>query len=79
VSLPVFEVEMLSTLSFLKEGLFIYLMCISVLSACMCMFHVHDYCPWRLGKGIRSLGTGVTDGCEPPCSSFARAASAPTC
>lgn len=23
-------------------------------------------CPWRLGEGVRFLGTGVIDNCEPP-------------
>ena len=34
---------------------------------CMLAYHVCAWCPWRLGKGIGSSTTGVTDSCEPSC------------
>lgn len=36
--------------------------CISV-----CVYYVHAWCPRRPEEGVRSPGTGVTGGCEPPC------------
>lgn len=35
------------------------------LHICMCA-HV-SMCPWTSEEGVGSPGTGVTDGCEPPC------------
>lgn len=33
----------------------------------MSMYHVCAWCPWRSEKGVGSLRTVVTDGCETPC------------
>ena len=41
-------------------------MCLCALPACMYVYHVCAWCLWRPEEGIRSPGTGVTDGCEPP-------------
>lgn len=38
----------------------------SVLPACMYMYHMHACCLQRLEEGVRSCGTGVKDGCGPP-------------
>lgn len=32
---------------------------------CMYVHHVCAWCPQRSEDGIRSLGTGVTEGCKP--------------
>lgn len=37
------------------------------LHACMSMHHLHAWCSWRSEEIIRSLGTGVKDGCETLC------------
>ena len=43
-----------------------YFMCMGIcLSVYLCTVRVH--CPKRSEEGVRSLGTGVTDGCELPC------------
>jgi hypothetical protein len=41
-------------------------MCLSVLSACVHAYHMGTV-PTEAREGIWSFGTGVTDGCEPPC------------
>jgi hypothetical protein len=46
-------------------GLFIFLMCMSALPTCIYV-HVHISCTQGSEEGIRTLGTGVTDGCELP-------------
>lgn len=40
-------------------------MCKNACPACVYVYHVHAWCPWRSEGGIRS-GTGVGDGCKPP-------------
>lgn len=42
-------------------------MCKCILSACMSVYHVHDWCPGVPEEGVRFPGTRVTDACEPPC------------
>lgn len=37
----------------------------------MYIYHVYAWCPWRPGKDIGFLGTGVEDGCEQPCVCWA--------
>lgn len=51
-----------------------YFMCMSILSACMLMCHMNVLCPERPGRDIRSPGTEVTDGSEPPCRCWHSAA-----
>lgn len=41
-------------------------MCLSVLPSYMSVHHVYTWCSRRPEEGIGSLGTGVTDGWEPP-------------
>ena len=36
----------------------------SVLPACMYVYHMYAWCQWRPEEGIGSPGTGVLDGCE---------------
>ena len=43
-----------------------YFMCVSILATCMAV-HMYARCPQKSEEGIRSPGTRVTDGCEPPC------------
>jgi hypothetical protein len=38
-----------------------------VLPACMSVYYIHDWCPLRPEKGVRSPKTGVPDGGELPC------------
>ena len=38
-----------------------------VVSACMFVYHVSACCSQRQDEGVRSPGTGVIDGYEPPC------------
>jgi hypothetical protein len=40
-------------------------MCMSVLPVCMCVHHICAWYPWR-PEGVRFLGPGVIDSCEPP-------------
>jgi hypothetical protein len=44
-------------------------MCMSVLPACMYVYHVCTWCLWgsESEEGIRFPGTGVTGDCGPPC------------
>lgn len=42
------------------------LMHMAVLSVCMLIHHLHAWSPQMPEEGIRSLGTGVTDGCKVP-------------
>jgi hypothetical protein len=37
------------------------------LPACTFVHHMCTWLPWRWGEGVRSLGTGVSRGCELPC------------
>lgn len=37
-----------------------------VLSVCMCVHHVTTWYLWKPEEGIRTLGIGITDSCEPP-------------
>jgi hypothetical protein len=48
------------------QSIFIYLMCMCILSECIHVHHVHVWCPWKLEHGIRSPGTRVTDDYELP-------------
>lgn len=34
---------------------------------CIFMYHMHIWCSLRKGKCIRSSGTGIVEGYEPPC------------
>ena len=38
-----------------------------VLSVCVSVCHVYPWYPQKLKEKVRSSGTGVKDGCEPPC------------
>lgn len=38
----------------------------TVLPACISVYHMHAWCPQRSEEGIRSPGTEVMDGCGPP-------------
>ena len=56
-------------------------MCLSVLPACVYVYHVSAWYLQKSEEGIKSPGTGVTDSCKPcgcwePNVSSARAASA---
>lgn len=44
-----------------------YFMCMSALPSCMYVYYMYAWCPWKTEEDIRSPGTGVTDGCKPPC------------
>lgn len=46
----------------------------SVLPACICVCHVCA-APWEARRAVRSPGTGITAGGEPPCRSSVRGAS----
>lgn len=43
-----------------------YFMCVSVLHACMPVYHIHAYCSWRLGDCVRFPGIGVKESCKSP-------------
>lgn len=45
-------------------------MCMPVLRACMLVHHAHACSPRSLEKDVRSLETGVPDGCEAPSCRF---------
>lgn len=45
-------------------------MCKGVLSKYMCAYHMHTHCHWGSDESTRYLGTGVTDGCDPPHGSW---------
>lgn len=45
-----------------------FLLCVSILPSCMYAHRLHGWRYWDPEEAIASLGTGVTDGCEPPCS-----------
>jgi hypothetical protein len=49
-----------------SKFLLVLFMCVSVLPACMSAPHV-CLVPVRPEEGVRSLGTGVINGYEPPC------------
>lgn len=68
--------------AFLKVYLFLFI-CLRLLSACMYVYHVHAWCPWRPDEGVRSSRIEFACSCEPLCgclelnhSLFARVASA---
>ena len=42
-------------------------MCMNVLLACLSVYHMHAWSLQKPEEGIRTPGTGVTDGCETPC------------
>lgn len=44
---------------------FAYFYCMNGLIACMSVYHLCAWSLWRSQEGTRSLGTGVTGGCEP--------------
>jgi hypothetical protein len=41
--------------------------CMRVLPACICVYHVCTWCSQRSEEGIRFPGTGIVDGCGLPC------------
>lgn len=43
-----------------------YLSCNNVMPVCMCVCHMHALCS-KMSEDIRSSGTIVTNGWEPPC------------
>lgn len=47
----------------------LYFICVSVLPACMYMYkyHMFGWCLQRSKEDVESPGTGVADGCKPPC------------
>lgn len=54
----------------LKSALFLNFMCVDVLPhICLCT-HTCVQCHWRPEAGVRSSGSGVTGGYEPPCGSW---------
>ena len=53
-------------LFFFPKDLFIYFyVCVCVLSACMCVYHVLALCPESPEEGTEAFGTGLPDSCEP--------------
>lgn len=38
-----------------------------VLLACVFVHHTYAWCPAEAQEEVRFSGTGVTDGCDPPC------------
>jgi hypothetical protein len=62
-SLPSFN----SSFPFLAKFINFYFMYTGILPLCIDKRHMCACCPWRPEVGIRSPGTGVTDGCEIPC------------
>ena len=47
---------------------FVCFFAFNVYGCFVCIYvHVHSWCLQRLENGARSSGTGVKDGCEPPC------------
>lgn len=58
---------MLAVWSFKKlcKDLFMFLLCVNILPACMCMYHMDARGLQCSEKGSGSPGTEVTDGCEP--------------
>jgi hypothetical protein len=51
----------------LKTLFLFYFMCVSILLACMYMYHMFAWYPCRPEEGVGCPGTEVTDGCELPC------------
>jgi hypothetical protein len=43
----------------------LYFMYMDTLLSCMHVYHA--WCPGRPEEGVRSSGTGITSGCQPPC------------
>lgn len=58
---------MLAVWSFKKlcKDLFMFLLCVSILPACMGMYHMHARCLQSSEKGNESQGAEVPDDCEP--------------
>lgn len=52
---------------FIHGYLYFYFICVGILPVCISVHHMHALCPWRSEDGIESSGTGLTDGCDPPC------------
>lgn len=52
---------------FKKDFYLVYFMCVSVFPTCMLVHHVCSCCLWKSEEGIRSPGTVVIQGSEPPC------------
>jgi hypothetical protein len=44
-----------------------YFLCMSVLSQCIYVHHMHAWCPQKSEEGVRVPGTRVMSICEPPC------------
>lgn len=42
----------------------------SVVTAHIYVHHMHAWCLQRSEEGVRTPGTGVRDGCKPPCGSW---------
>lgn len=42
-------------------------MCMGILPTCTSVHPLSIYCPQRPEEGAESSGTGVSNGCEPPC------------
>ena len=49
------------------DGIKVYFMCMSVLSAGMTVYHVYFWWLWRPEDDTKFHGTKVTDGCALPC------------
>lgn len=47
-------------------------LCVRFLPVCVCMHTLRVHCPQRPEDGVKSPGTGVTNGCETPCSNKPR-------
>lgn len=42
-------------------------MCTGVLPACLYVYYMCDWCPGKPEEDVRSLGTEVMEGGQPPC------------
>lgn len=60
------QVQCLVHVAELRPSPDVFQTCVGALSACMSVYHLHAWCPWRSEEGVRVPGTGVAD-CEPPC------------
>lgn len=56
----------------LKKHLPRFILCVwtMVLLLYVYVYHVYKWCLWRSEGVVKSPGTGVADGCGPPCESF---------
>lgn len=63
-------------LVWLLKKVYLIILCVRVLSACMFMHHTCACCLWRLKEVIKFPGMGVTDSCEWLCGPSGRATSA---